>query len=168
MMPLVSNDRNIQIMTHIRNRNPPFIRMSLCSEIRLISFPMEFAEYTLLVLSIADLDTMRFEATLMTRTITIRITPSSNRADWARDPVTASGSWSAIVPVSVLMSENTFQRGSGITGEFPVSISTAMVSPIALPMPSMKAAEIPDIAAGTTTLVIDSHFVAPIASDASR
>ena len=115
-----------------------------------------------LVLFMTYLDEM-----LMMRTMTIRITPSSKRADWVTDPATDSGSCRAMVPVSVLMRPKTFHRGSGITGEFPVSIRTAIVSPIALPTPRMIAAEIPEIAAGTTTLTIVSHLVAPIAWDAS-
>ena len=51
--------------------------------------------------------------------------------------------------------------------EFPVTIITAMVSPMALPTPRMIAAEIPEMAAGTTTFVVVSHLVAPMARDAS-
>ena len=52
-------------------------------------------------------------------------------------------------------------------GAFPVSIRTAIVSPMALPIPSMMAADTPDTAAGRTTLTMDSHLVAPIAREAS-
>ena len=68
----------------------------------------------------------------------------------------------------VLISEKMFHMGSGnMAGLFPVTIMTAIVSPMALPIPRMAAAEIPDIAAGTMTLIVVSQRVAPMARDAS-
>ena len=55
-----------------------------------------------------------------------------------------------------------------MTAAFPVTIRTAMVSPIARPMPRMMAAVIPEMAAGTTTRTIVCHFVAPSAREPSR
>ncbi len=65
------------------------------------------------------------------------------------------------------MGDNTFQIGSGTTAAFPVTIRTAMVSPIALPIPRMIAAVIPERAAGMITLLIVCQPVAPIASEPS-
>ena len=50
----------------------------------------------------------------------------------------------------------------------PVTIITAIVSPIARPMPSMTAVRMPERAAGTTTRQIVCQWVAPIARLASR
>ena len=50
----------------------------------------------------------------------------------------------------------------------PVTIITAIVSPMARPMPSMTAVRMPERAAGTTTRQIVCHWVAPIARPASR
>ncbi len=50
----------------------------------------------------------------------------------------------------------------------PATIRTAMVSPIALPIPRMIAAAIPDSAAGTITRLIVCHRVAPMAREPSR
>ena len=72
-----------------------------------------------------------------------------------------------MVPVIVVISENMFQSGSGTKATFPVTIITAIVSPIALPNPRMIAADTPDMAAGKTTFMVVSHLEAPIASDAS-
>ncbi len=44
------------------------------------------------------------------------------------------------------------RRGRESEPEFPASISTTMVSPMARPSPSMTAAKMPDEAAGTVTL----------------
>ena len=55
----------------------------------------------------------------------------------------------------------------GITGEFPATNITAIVSPIALPTPSTMAASIPDFAAGKITLNIVSISEAPRANDPS-
>jgi hypothetical protein len=55
----------------------------------------------------------------------------------------------------------------GILAAFPVTIMTAMVSPIARPMPSMTAIEIPERAAGATTCQMVCQRVAPIARAAS-
>jgi hypothetical protein len=43
-------------------------------------------------------------------------------------------------------------KGAGITAAFPVTINTAMVSPIARPIPNMAPAVIPDAEYGITTL----------------
>ncbi len=51
---------------------------------------------------------------------------------------------------------------------FPVTIITAIVSPITLPMPSMTAASIPGRAAYATMRHVVCHFVAPMAIAASR
>ena len=50
----------------------------------------------------------------------------------------------------------------------PSEPNSALVSPIARPMPSMTAVRIPDRAAGTTTRQMVCQRVAPIASPASR
>lgn len=50
----------------------------------------------------------------------------------------------------------------------PVTISTAMVSPIARPVPRIIAAVIPESAPGTITLLKVCQRVAPTASDPSR
>ena len=55
----------------------------------------------------------------------------------------------------------------GITGEFPATSITAIVSPKALPIPNTTAARIPDLAAGNTTLNIVSILDAPSAKDPS-
>ena len=49
----------------------------------------------------------------------------------------------------------------------PAASATTMVSPMALANPSMSEAAIPLEAAGTTTLIDVSHFVAPMARLAS-
>ena len=72
------------------------------------------------------------------------------------------------MPVIVLMGENTFVIGLGMMAALPVTIITAMVSPIALPIPRIMAAVIPDRAEGTITLLIVCHLVAPIDREASR
>jgi hypothetical protein len=56
----------------------------------------------------------------------------------------------------------------GITAAPPATMSTTMVSPTALPMPRMMAVEMPEPAAGITTLVRVCHRLAPSARDASR
>ena len=56
----------------------------------------------------------------------------------------------------------------GMTAAFPVTISTAMVSPTARPMPRTTPDAIPDIEEGITTLYIVCHLVAPRARLASR
>ena len=65
------------------------------------------------------------------------------------------------------MGERTFQMGSGMTAALPATIRTAMVSPTARPMPRIMAAAMPEMAAGTMTLLIVCHRVAPIASEPS-
>ncbi len=52
--------------------------------------------------------------------------------------------------------------------EWPLAISTAIVSPKPRPTPSSTAATRPFFAAGSTTLKITCQRVAPIASAASR
>ncbi len=49
----------------------------------------------------------------------------------------------------------------------PVTISTTMVSPMALDIPKMTAVHIPEIAAGVMTLQMVSQRVAPRAREAS-
>src|SRR5674476_1200850 len=49
----------------------------------------------------------------------------------------------------------------------PVAMSTVMVSPMARPMPSMQAAMIPDMAAGSLTLKRVCQWEAPRAREAS-
>jgi hypothetical protein len=51
---------------------------------------------------------------------------------------------------------------------FPATMITAMVSPIARPIPRMTAATSPARAAGSTTPVIVCHWVAPSAYEPSR
>ncbi len=72
-----------------------------------------------------------------------------------------------MVEVIGLILLNTLNMGSGTIAEFPQTIITAMVSPTALPIPSIIAADIPDMAAGVTTFIVVSHLVAPMAMDAS-
>ena len=55
-----------------------------------------------------------------------------------------------------------------ISGRLPITIVTAIVSPSARPSPSTHAPKMPTRAAGSTTRVAVSHFVAPSAIDASR
>ena len=56
----------------------------------------------------------------------------------------------------------------GILAALPVTIITAIVSPMARPMPSMTAMTMPERAAGSTTRQIVCHCVAPMASAPSR
>ena len=56
---------------------------------------------------------------------------------------------------------------SGMTAALPVTMSTAMVSPKALPMPRTTAEVIPEMEYGITTLYIVCHFEAPRARLAS-
>jgi hypothetical protein len=56
----------------------------------------------------------------------------------------------------------------GITGALPVTIMTAMVSPIERPIPSMTAVSTPERAAGRVTRQMVCHWVAPSARAASR
>ena len=55
-----------------------------------------------------------------------------------------------------------------MTAALPVTIITAIVSPMALPIPSMTAVRMPDLPAGTTTRQMVCHRVAPMARPASR
>src|SRR5665648_724750 len=55
----------------------------------------------------------------------------------------------------------------GMTAALPVTIITVMVSPMARPIPSITAVEIPEIAAGTVMRYMVCHLVAPSASDPS-
>ena len=64
--------------------------------------------------------------------------------------------------------ESTFQIGLGMMAAFPVTMMTAMVSPIARPIPRIIAAAIPERAAGTMTRLIVCQRVAPVARDPSR
>ncbi len=61
-----------------------------------------------------------------------------------------------------------FQIGLGMIAVLPVTMMTAMVSPIARPIPRMIAAAIPERAAGTMTRLIVCQRVAPVARDPSR
>ncbi len=81
----------------------------------------------------------------------------------ATSPISA-----AIVAVIVRTGRKIAARDAGSTAAFPVTIMTAMVSPMARPMPSMTAVRMPDRAAGTTTRQMVCHFVAPMARPASR
>ena len=58
-------------------------------------------------------------------------------------------------------------KDPGKRGELPITICTAMVSPMALAIAKMIAVRIPGEAAGTRTLRIVCQRVAPKASDAS-
>ena len=66
------------------------------------------------------------------------------------------------------MGEKTFVMGLGMMAAFPVTMSTAMVSPRALPVPRMMAAVIPEKAEGITTRLMVCHRVAPMARLPSR
>ena len=55
----------------------------------------------------------------------------------------------------------------GIMAAPPATISTTMVSPIALDIPRITAVDIPEIAAGVMTLQMVSQWVAPRAREAS-
>ena len=60
-------------------------------------------------------------------------------------------------------------RGSSVRrGVAPAAIVTSIVSPIARDSPSISAATMPESAAGVTTRVATSNFVAPSAYAASR
>ena len=89
-------------------------------------------------------------------------TPVANNISWcvpAAYPIS-----SAIFVVSGLaLSSNDV----GIAVELPATKITAIVSPNALPIPSITPANIPDLAAGTVTLNIVSIFDAPSAKDPS-
>ena len=58
--------------------------------------------------------------------------------------------------------------GLGMIAVFPVTIRTAMVSPIARPIPRMIAAAMPESAPGTMTRLIVCQRVAPTAREPSR
>ena len=81
----------------------------------------------------------------------------------ATSPISA-----AIVAVIVLIGETNEFSLTGSTGAFPVTIITAMVSPIARPMPNMMAVRTPLLAAGNVTFQIVCQGVAPNARAASR
>ena len=55
----------------------------------------------------------------------------------------------------------------GITAAPPATMSTVIVSPIARLIPKMIAVDIPEPAAGITTLTSVCHLFAPTANDAS-
>ena len=73
-----------------------------------------------------------------------------------------------MVAVSVRTGRRNPVRPPGITAALPVTMSTVIVSPMARPSPSRKAATIPERAAGTTTREIVCHWVAPMARELSR
>ena len=56
---------------------------------------------------------------------------------------------------------------TGILAWFPATIITAIVSPIARPIPRTTAARIPDFAAGSITIKMLLSFVAPSAREPS-
>jgi len=176
IVAVVTRDVNIHTPKNTSARNPPITIFCLLAETASRTFSGTVLETILETRDgfphspILRLDAFMtcLEARLIRRTMIIRIMPSSNRADCVREPATDSESCNAMVPVRVLIRENTFHSGSGMTGEFPVSMRTAMVSPMALPIPRMIAADIPERAAGMTTLTMESHLVAPMARDASR
>jgi len=56
---------------------------------------------------------------------------------------------------------------SGSAAAPPATMSTTIVSPMALAIPRITAVDIPDRAAGTITRAIVSNLVAPSAYDAS-
>ncbi len=72
------------------------------------------------------------------------------------------------VPVRVRTGERTLYTGEGMIAAFPVTMRTAMVSPMARPMPRMIAAVIPESAPGTMTRAMVCQCVAPTANDPSR
>jgi len=73
-----------------------------------------------------------------------------------------------MVAVMVRTGRNRESTLSGMRPALPVTIITAMVSPMARPMPSMTAVTMPERAAGTTMRQMVCHSVAPMASPASR
>jgi len=84
---------------------------------------------------------------------------------------TALGDFShsdAIVAVMVRRGRRMESKRVGITGAFPVTIITAMVSPNALPTPNITAVSTPDLAAGKVTPQMVCHLVAPSANAACR
>ena len=74
----------------------------------------------------------------------------------------------AMVAVIVRMGEKNNAKPDGITGAFPVTIITAIVSPKARPIPNMIAVKTPERAAGKVTYQMVCHSVVPRARDASR
>ena len=84
------------------------------------------------------------------------------------DPAAVQITPSAPDAVIVRTGDRKTPRPAGITGAFPATIMTVIVSPIARPTPSITAVKIPERAAGTVTRQIVCHSVAPSASAASR
>ena len=60
------------------------------------------------------------------------------------------------------------EQEAWILGSLPITIVTAMVSPKARARPRKIDPKMPSLAYGTTTCHVDSHWVAPSASAASR
>ena len=81
----------------------------------------------------------------------------------ATSPISA-----AMVAVIVRAGMNSESSDNGMRAALPVTIITAIVSPIARPMPSMMAVRIPERAAFTVTIQIVCQRVAPKANAASR
>ncbi len=84
------------------------------------------------------------------------------------EPLATSPISAAMVAVMVRTGMNSAWRSTGMRAALPVTIMTAMVSPMARPMPSMTAVTMPERAAGTTTRQMVCQRVAPMASEASR
>ncbi len=76
-----------------------------------------------------------------------------------------------VFPISITMSLVNVEVGvikePGKRGEFPITICTAIVSPMALAIARMIAVKIPGEAAGTSTLRMVCQRVAPKAREAS-
>ena len=83
-------------------------------------------------------------------------------------PLATSPISEAMVAVMVLTGEKIDWIPFGITGAFPVTIITVMVSPITLPIPSMTAVMTPERAAGRVDFQMVCQGVAPKASEACR
>ena len=101
----------------------------------------------------------------MLKDITVRksTTPAANSAENWRLPRPAAPYWLAIRLVSVIVLPNTSTSGSGSLVTFPRMTTAAIVSPMARPTPRMMAAEMPEKAVGSVTLVVVCQSVAPSA-----
>ncbi len=81
----------------------------------------------------------------------------------ATSPISA-----AMVAVMVRTGINSELMSSAMRAALPVTINTAIVSPMARPTPSIIAVRMPDLPAFTVTIQMVCHLVAPSASAASR
>jgi hypothetical protein len=81
-----------------------------------------------------------------------------HKALFQRDPFTVFTISIVIPVVSVIPGSN---NDFGIMGTFPMTICTARVSPNARPIAKTTPVRIPGLAAGTKTLLITCHLVAP-------